>query len=60
MRILGVFLLVWCLPTHKSGTTKVTRDLSNPDKVHLDKGTSKEEVALPDVAGEVEDHLRRL
>ena len=39
---------------------KAARDLSNPDKVHLDKGTSKEEAALPDVADEVEDHLREI
>ena len=39
---------------------KAARDLSNPDKVHLDKGTSREEVALPDVTGEVEDHLKEI
>ena len=47
------------IDTRKEGG-KAARDLSNPDKVHLDKGTSKEEVALPDVAGEVEDHLREI
>jgi hypothetical protein len=38
---------------------KAVIDLANPDKVHLDKGASKVEVELPDVAKEVEDHLKR-
>ena len=39
---------------------KAARGLLNPDKVHLDEGTSKEEAALPDVADEVEDHLKEI
>jgi hypothetical protein len=39
---------------------KAVVDLANPDKVHLDKGASKDEVELPDVAKGAEDHLKEI
>jgi hypothetical protein len=40
--------------------SKTVVDLTNLDKVHIDTGASMGEVKLPDVAKEVEDHLKEI